>query len=132
MVVIQLCSGRRPGFFGWMTPSKIFRFLTCIAAFSRYQNLILSESDFDFITDDTATDMIASHIDSVHDEDPTRQLIRTAKVHSHGKFINGSVTSSHTTIESNTTLDYWDISNQRGIMKLQTLRFRRIGNMGKG
>ena len=115
-----------------MSPSKLLHLLTCIAAFSRYQNLVVSESDFDFITDDTATNTISSSIDSGHDEDPTRQLIRTAKVLPHGKFINGSVTSSHSTTESNTALDYWDVSNQRGIMKSQTLRFRKIGNMGKG
>lgn len=91
----------------------------------------MSESDFDFITDDTGKKVTSFKTDSVYDGD--RQSIRAANVLSHGKFIdNSSVTSSHTTIESNTTLDYWDVSNQRGIMRLQTLRFRKIGNMGKG
>lgn len=91
----------------------------------------MSESDFDFITDDAGKKVTSLETDSVYDGD--RQSVRAAKVLSHGKFIdNSSVTSSHTTIESNTTLDYWDVSNQRGIMRLQTLRFRKIGNMGKG
>lgn len=32
--------------------------------------------------------------------------------------------------DNDTTGDYWDISNQRGIMKRQNLRFRKIGSKG--
>lgn len=43
---------------------------------------------------------------------------------------NISFATTNLPADNDTTGDYWDISNQRGIMKRQNLRFRKIGSKG--
>jgi hypothetical protein len=43
---------------------------------------------------------------------------------------NTSFVMTTVTTDNDTSGDYWDISNQRGIMKRQNLRFRKIGSKG--